>query len=313
MMDNSNTQVGGKNRRNGGGGRGRGGGRGGVRGNGGGRSDGKRGGQQRNGCEDVSPCINMKALLSGGPGGKGATVADSVPPAHATAVMEENLRVAHTTQAWLKAAASSIDVKMLERSQKTATPCTPRNAVRVVNEVLLAQKSLMASMNDIVVQIREMAAMLHVDATSFRDGLNKPIDPATDARLSRLLIDGNLYFGGTSLKAVLSIQNQEFRDLIFQKHGARADPLFMRLDYGSENHTFSILYNTDLGVFEIVFYIGVDGRAVQPQVDRPGAVVHEISLLSEQEAEELARQDAAVMAVRSSEKRMSSTTRLRGY
>lgn len=239
-----------------------------------------------------------------GQGKQGA--GDTFPPAYATAVIEENLRVAHTNQEWLKSAASGIDVKILERSRNNATTCVPRNAIRAVNEVLLAHKSLIASMNDGVAQIKEMAAVLHVDATSFRDGLNKPVDPATDPRLSRLLIDGHLYFGGTSIKSVLSIQNQDFRDLISQKHGAIADASFMRLDYGATNHTFSILYNTDMGVFEIIFYIGVDGRAMQPMVDRPGAGIHEVTLLSESEAAELVRQDTAI-AMRSSQKRPNST------
>lgn len=298
-------QLGGKKRRSGGRGNGNGNGRMNGRGrgygnrnNGSGRGD--RGKGARGGCEDVSPCINLR-LNGTARNGQGQDRdrdrgLDTVSPAYANEVMEENLRVAHKNQAWLHKAASAIDVKVLDRCTKDSFFCLPRNALRAVNDVLLAHKSLLASMNDTESQLREFSAVLHIDATSFRDGQSKVIDPATDLEAaSKLLMDGHLTFGGVNLKTVISIQNKLFVDLIFQKFKVEADPTFLTLDYGSEKHTFAIMYTTNDGLFEIVFSLGVDGRAMAPHVAQgQGTDVHEIRLLNEDQAAEFMRQAGSV-------------------
>lgn len=290
------TQVGGKNKKGNGKGKGKGKNNGGF-GNGNGKGKGKGNGKGgKNGCEDVSPCM-MKLSINGA-GKKGnasnGSAAALVPPAHAAAVMEENLRVAHKNIEWLRTAASGIDIKILEKSRNSATMCVPSNAVRTINEVLLIHKGLMTRMNDIVKEVRELSVNLHVDMVTFRDGANRQLDPLTDsARITDLLIDGHLYFGGAPLRALLSIENEAFRDRIFLE-GAVADATLSRFAYRPNENMFVVTYNTDMGAYQVVFSVGVDGRAVEPQVDRSGAGAgsYEIILLSEGRAEDLARRDA---------------------
>lgn len=278
--------VGGRSGKRQGSGQGQGQGRGRGKGRGKGTGKGNDKGNRKNGCEEVSRC--MKKVTIGGPGKKGEDQTEA-PPAYAALVMEENLRVAHANIQWLTVAASCINVKLLEKTRDSATPCVPDAAAREVNDLLLIHKSIMGRVNDIVVQVREMAVTLHVDATTFRDQKNKPLDPLVDDRqMTQLLIEDHLYYGGTPIRALLLINNEVFRDLIYQLHAATAEGSLSSLGYRPEDAVFAVTYDTDMGVYEVVFSVGVDGRAVQPQVGRPGASSsREVVLLSRGDIEQL--------------------------
>lgn len=266
---------------------GRGSGRGKGRGSGKGKGNNDKGNKKGySGCDDISRC--MKKLTMGGPGKKGGEEQTNAPPALAGTIMEENMRVAHTNIEWLTIVASCINVKLLEKTRDSGTPCVPDAAVREVNELIAIHKSLLGRVSDIVSQVRELAVILHVDNTTFRDATNKPLDPMLDERrMTQLLIEGHLYYGGTPLRALLHINNELFRDLVFQQHGATAEASLSSLGYRPDDIVFAVAYDTDMGTYEVVFSVGLDGRAVQPRVDRPGAGGREVVLLSRADVDQL--------------------------
>lgn len=284
------SKTGGKSK--GRGGYGRGGGRGRGRGRGSGRSGSKGIGSKGACFDDASPCTIKPTLSGHGKKTNATTEAQVVPLAYAAAAMEENLRIAHGNIDWMRKVLLGIDIKLLEKVRNSADMCVPRAAVDDVNNVIAIHKGIQARINNIATQVKQMSNALHVDAVSFRDGHNKKIETSDGERLTSLLMEGHLYFGGTPLQALLYIENENFRDRIYREHKAIPQASFSRLTYGVDDHHFAASYETDAGYFDVVFEVGLDGRAVLPRVERGGTVARDIELLGMYNAEEFAKRAA---------------------
>lgn len=241
------------------------------------------------GCAEVSRCTvfpmagqgkHNRGNASGGP--------DGVPLAYATAVMEENLRVARSNVDWLRTAASGINVKTLEKGRNNTGYCVPPGFLQDLNTVLEIEKSFHARINQIQTQVKEMSNALNIDAFTFRDSKNKLVEDHT--LMTSLLIEGYLLFGGINLRDLLLLENDSFWKRVKKENSIEPDPLISGLSYASNDHIFYASFSTyDSGEFEIAFNIGIDGRAVQPRLDRDTTGSRDIYLLSKSDADEMFR------------------------
>lgn len=269
--------------------------------------DGNRNGGIWNSCEDQSQCY--KAL----PGRKGnrEDQETETPLAYTGVVMQHNFKVAKRNIAWLNLAVTGIDVDVLERCRDNATQCVPRGVERKVNEILLIEKSLRASIKDIVMDIKGMSMSLNVDPLSFTDEYNKIVtDPDV---MTKLLLDGHLSYGGTILHGVLINENRNFRHRIRRENKAKVAPAFNRLTYGSVDQLFAATYDTDKGSYDIIFGLGLDGLPVEPHTVDRDVGVRDIDLLTPVDATEFFRRasvgsrDDSQSRSRSSRRSVSST------
>lgn len=313
MEDKSDeTMFGGKGGGRGGGGGGRGGGRGqgqrngfqkNGRGNGNGnRKQGKGVGSQ---CDEISRCMQKTTEASGKQGPND----DLVPSPHINAIMESNLHVARKNVEWLRLALSGINLKTLEKARNSATPCVPGAGARAVDEVIRIHKELVLRIKDIDVQVRDMFTKMHVDMTSFRDGKNNVVDLTDSTAVAKLLLQGNLYYGGKSLRTMLFLENDDFKSIIYEQHAAKATNQGMptRLTYGSADHNFAVSYETTKGSFELIFGLGADGRPIQPHVEKNGVTDHDYVILPSWAAEDLAAIDTRLGEANSSKISVLST------
>lgn len=253
-----------------------------------GRGNGRNGkdGNKNNGrrdCDDVSRCF--KTL----PGRKGTNnPSDVFPLAFTTDVIENNMRVSQTNINWINLALTGINVKVLEKCRDDASKCVPPGAERGINEVLLIEKGLRASVNDIVAQVKEMNVSLNIDPHAFRDDTKALDDPAT---MVQSLLRGQLQYGGTILRGVLLNENENFRDIIFSFTGQVAEAFLSTLTYSASDHLFSASYKTVGGqTFRVLFGIGIDSTALSPRLDKDD-LSRELTLLNETDAAELARRE----------------------
>lgn len=236
--------------------------------------------------------------------GKGAsgTNATQYPLEHVQRIRESNNRTAHALHEWLQLAASGINVAVLERARKTATVCIPVKARRAVDDALNIRMDMIKRMADLTVQLNNMGAEMHLEANSFTDGTGKRIDPSLDYAVTKaLLMDGNLRFGGTTVRSVVFLNKEAFRQLIFEKHEAIAEDWPVNLTYGNTDASFSMRFNTDSGAFDVRFHLGVDGRPEQPRVFYAGGgdgdgPPHELRLLESDDMEKLAGMQARMVS-----------------
>lgn len=289
--ESENVLTGGKGGRGQSQGRGRGRGRGRGFQNGQGQGRGKGGKKNGKGagsvCEEASRCMQKFTIMTGKQGNVNAI---QVPNGHANDIMEANMRITQENKDWLRLAISGLNIKILERARNTAGYCVPTAATRAVEEILHIHKSLQLRIKDIEVEIRDMSMQMHVDMTSFRDGKNNVVDLVDTDKVTKLLLEDNLRFGGTSLRTFLYLENEYFIKTIEETHGVKVkeprNPI--QLSYSKAENTFAVTYDTSNDMFELMFSIGVDGRPISPKVEKRIGNNFEYVLLPDWAAEQLA-------------------------